>query len=215
MEHGTPTRAPTALDDAPRALRNSTSGPNSGTANRSGSSRVVAADDALCRTHLSTPKYNFEILASRTVSQAIAEEARIVKHPAPPLEAINPSSCPRFPRFSITTESSQPDLSTDEVISTQISLGEEGIVSRRRSSHTIDTRSSRKHKLQKTLYRAVSSPSLGLRRIGNRIKRAPSLLVSSRRMSKRISRNISGSQAEVCLICLPLRCLALLTCLPT
>ena len=80
------------------------------------------------RKHLSTPKYNSEVLASRTVSQPILEESRAVGLPSSPLGSINLSLYPRFPWFSITTESSHPGLSTDDVTSTKISLDEEGMV---------------------------------------------------------------------------------------
>jgi hypothetical protein len=147
------------------------------------------------RMHLSTPKENFEHLASRTVSQAISEEGRAIKIPASPLDSISPSLYPRFPRFSITTESSHPDLSTDEVISTKISSDEEGMVAQSASPRTIDTRSSKRQRLKLRLHRAVSTPILGLRQIGNRIKQAPNSNLA-RRVSKTLHRSVSESQAQ-------------------
>lgn len=199
MEHRTPSRAPTALDDQATLSHTSTVSSES-VATNSQSSKVAVPDDALPRMHLSTPKHNFELLASRTVSQAIAEEARTPKLPASPLDSISPSFYPRFPRFSITTESSHPDLSTDEVTSTKISLDEEGIVATRRSSNTSNTRSIKRQKLRITLHRAVSTPTLGLRRFGDRIKRAPSVLLLKRK-SKRLPRTISEGEAEVRIKC--------------
>ncbi len=198
MEHVTTLMAQSDLDDAPTHPQTSASAPEPVTTSSSQSSRIIAADDPPPRTHLSTPKHNFELLASRTVSQAVSEEAHTAKLPASPLDSINPCLYPRFPRFSITTESSHPDLSTDEVTSTKISLDEEGMVAARRSSNNSNTKSKKRQKLQITLHRAVSTPTLGLRRFGNRIKRAPSILLS-RRTSKRLPRTVSDSQAEVCL----------------
>ncbi len=202
MENVAPLEARTAsdLNDGPPNSRISTPGPGP-------SPDLMIADSAQCamdtevdddrpRKHLSTPKHNFELLASRTVSQAISEETRTSKLPASPLDSINPSLYPRFPRFSITTESSHPDLSADEVTSTRISTDEEGIVATRRSSNTSNTRSSKRHKLQITLHRAMSTPTIGLRRLGNRIKRAPSTLLA-RRNSKESPRTVSQNQAEV------------------
>ncbi len=200
MENVTPLKARTSHNDSPSNSRISTPGPGL-------SPDPIIADSAQCsmdddvdglrpRIHLSTPKQNFELLASRTVSQAISEESRTSKLPASPLDSISPSLYPRFPRFSITTESSHPDLSTDEVTSTRISTDEEGIVATRRSSNISNSRSSRSQKLQGTLHRAMSTPSVGLTRLGNRIKRAPSTLLH-RRSSKDSPRTVSGSQAKV------------------
>lgn len=152
--------------------------------------------DAPRRGHLSTPKHNFEVLASRTVSRAILEESRAGRLPSSPLDSIDPSLYPRFPRFSITTESSHPDLSTDEVTSTKISLDEEGMVATRRSTNISNTTSNKRQKLHITLQRAVSNPSLGLRRFGDRIKRVPSILLS-RRLSTRPHRSASENHVGV------------------
>lgn len=192
MENVTPLRVRPDLDDAPTASQISTPGPGCVTAK----SQQAAPDGRPRRTHLSTPKQNFELLASRTVSQAILDEVRACNLPASPLDAIDPSLYPRFPRFSITTESSHPDLSTDEVTSTKLSLDEEGIVATRRSSNTSNTKSTKRQKFQITLHRAMSTPTLGFRRMTDRIKRAPSILLSSR-TSKRLPGTISESQAEV------------------
>lgn len=147
---------------------------------------------------MSTPKHNFELLASRTVSQAIAEEGCASPLPASPLDSISPSWYPRFPRFSTTTESSHPDLSADEVTSTKISFDEEGIVHSRTSSNNSNTPSGKRQKLQITLHRAVSTPTLSLRRLGGRIKRAPSILLSTRKPKLR-PQSISEDEAGVCL----------------
>lgn len=200
MENVTPLKAHNVHKDGPPNSRISTPGPGASpdlmitdSAHHSMDKEVV---DSRPRMHLSTPKHNFELLASRTVSEAISEEHRTSKLPASPLDSINPSLYPRFPRFSITTESSHPDLSADEVTSTRISTDEEGIVATRRASNTSHSRSSKRQKLQITLHRAMSTPAIGLRRFGNRIKRAPSTLLS-RRSSKESPRTVSGNQAEV------------------
>jgi hypothetical protein len=184
------------LNHTPRTFKDSTPDHDSVIAKTQQGSERAAPDEPPLRTHLSTPKQNFERLASRTVSQAILEETRACNLPASPLDAIDPSLYPRFPRFSITTENSHPDLSTDEVTSTRLSLDEEGIVATPRSSTTNNTRSSKRHKLQVTLHRAMSTPTLGLRRMSDRIKRAPSILRSSR-TSRRLPGTISESQAAV------------------
>lgn len=148
------------------------------------------------RTHLSIPKHNFEALASRTVSRAILEETQASKLPASPLDSIDPSLYPRFPRFSITTDTSQPELSTDEVTSTKISLDEEGMMATRSSSNASNTKVSKRQQLQITLHRAVSTSSLNLKRIGERMRRAPSIFLA-RRTPKRPQRSLPECQAEV------------------
>ena len=196
MEHVTPLRAWPGLDDARTTSQISISSAESMTGNSRRRPEGSEPDDIPPRTHLSTPKHNFELLASRTVSQAMSEEARASKLHASPLDSINPILYPRFPRFSITTESSHPDFSTDEVISTKISLDEEGIVATRRSFHTSNARPSKRQRLHLTLHRAMSSPTLGLRRIGYRMKLAPSILFSNR-TSKPPPGSICQIQAEV------------------
>lgn len=191
MENVTPLKAQTVHVDGPPNSRVSTPSSDLMMADSAQYSMGDNADGPHPRMHLSTPKHNFELLASRTVSQAISEQTRPSKLPASPLDSINPSLYPRFPRFSITTESSHPELSTDEVTSTKISTDEEGIVAARRSPNT-----SKRQKLQTTLHRAMSTPTIGLRRLGNRIKRAPSTLLP-RRSSKESPRTVSENQAEV------------------
>ncbi|KAF7513893.1 hypothetical protein GJ744_006507 [Endocarpon pusillum] len=195
MENRTPPKAQDVLDDGPPHSRVSTSRPDLMMADSAQYSMDDNADGPRLRMHLSTPKHNFELLASRTVSQAISEQTRPSKLPASPLDSINPSLYPRFPRFSITTESSHPHLSTDEVTSTRISTDEEGIVAARRSPNTSNTRSRKRQILQTTLHRAMSTPTIGLRRLGNRIKQAPSTLLP-RRSSKESPRTVSEDQAE-------------------
>ena len=148
------------------------------------------------KTHLSTPKHNFELLASRTLSQAAPEDARRVKPAASPLDSIDPSLYPRFPRFSVTTDNSLPDLSTEEVTSTRISLDEEAIVGTADAASFSQERTSRRKRLQTKLHHAVSSPSLDMKRVGDRIKRVPTILRSPRTPSF-LRRSISDSQAEV------------------
>jgi hypothetical protein len=196
MENVTPLRARNDLDEATSKCQSCTSSAELVTGGSLERSKSCALDDPPPRMHLTTPKHNFQLLASRTVSQAISEEARACKLPASPLDSISPSLYPRFPRFSITTESSHPDLSTDEVTSTRISLDEEGIVATPRSSDTSKIGSSKRQKLQITLQRAVSSPTLSLRRISERIKRAPGNLLPSR-MSKMQTPRVCESEAEV------------------
>ena len=200
MEHVTRTKSPGGLHDTAKASQINLPNSQTATADSSPMAKSAIAQDAVPRAHLSTPKHNFEVLASRTVSQAILEETRAVKLPASPLDSINPSLYPRFPRFSITTESSQPDFSSDEMTSTKISLDEEGMVATRRTSNTSNTKSTKRQKLQTTLHRAVSTPSLGLRRIGDRIKRAPSIFLS-RRPSSGLQRANSENQTEVGSVC--------------
>jgi len=200
MENVTPVRTRPDLNNAPISFKDSTPEHNALTANKQQELQGAVPDEPPPRTHLSTPKQNFERLASRTVSQAILEESRACNLPASPLDAIDPSLYPRFPRFSITTESSHPELSTDEVTSTRLSLDEEGIVATPRSSITNNTGSSKRHKLQMTLHRAMSTPTLGLRRMSgrmsDRIRRAPSILRGSTTL-KRPQGTISENQAAV------------------
>lgn len=147
------------------------------------------------RMQLSTPKHNFELLASRTLSQAASEDTRNPRFPASPLDSIDPSLYPHFPRFSVTTDNSLPDLSTDEVTSTRISLDEECIVASDDSGTTGQEKVSRRKKLQAKFQNAVSSPSLDMKRVGDHIKRVPSFLRS--KPPRLLRRSISDSQAEV------------------
>jgi hypothetical protein len=199
MENVTPVRTRPHLNHTPTSFKG-TPEHDAVIAKKEHELQQSVAEGPPPRTHLSTPKQNFERLASRTVSQAILEESRACSLPASPLDAIDPSLYPRFPRFSITTESSHPDLSADEVTSTRLSLDEEGIVATPRSSITNNTGSSKRHKLQITLHRAMSTPTLGLRRMSgrmtDRIRRAPSILRGSTTL-KRPQGKMSGNQAAV------------------
>lgn len=196
MEHVTPARAATDPENATSTSQTGTPIPKSGRSNGSQDSKVAQPDDRPPRTHLSTPKHNFELLASRVVSQAISEEACTSKLPASPLDSISTSRYPRLPRFPITTEGSHPVLCNDEVTSTKISLDEEGMVGTKTSSSTRYTKSSKRKNLRTALHRAVSTPTLGLKRINSRIRRASTILLS-RTSPNRPSQSISDRQAAV------------------
>jgi hypothetical protein len=198
MECVTPRRARSIRHDTATTPRTKDSCSEPSTTHSSKDPDNALPDDRLPRMHLSTPKHNFELLASRTISQALSDDSRAAKPLPSPLDTVDSSLYPRFPRFSLTTESRLPDLSTDDVTSTKISLDEEGMVASRRPSNTSDSRSSRRQKLWIALHRAVSSPTFGIRRLGDRIRRVPAIMLSGGN-SKRLDAEGSESQVQVSL----------------
>lgn len=197
MEHMTPLKRSSGLYGSLTIPQFTTPSPRSNlTASNLNLPGSSAPEHPPPRTHLCTPKRNFELLASKTVSRAISEEAIVAKLPASPVDSSHSSLHPRFPRFSIASDSSHSDLPTDGVTSTKISSDGEAIVATRRSANASRIRSRKRQKLQVTLHRAISTPTLELRRIGSQIKRAPSVILS-RRTSRWLRRTISKSEAEV------------------
>ena len=107
------------------------------------------------------------------VLMAATTESRPRYGPSP-LDMIPSEIYTRFPRFS-TTDTSNPDLSTEEMTSTRLSVDEHAIVQTGPDRPRV-TRSTRRQKVQGALQKAISTPSLGLQVIKDRLRRAPSTL---------------------------------------
>lgn len=96
--------------------------------------------------------------------------------PPSPLDNIPSNLYARFPRFSMVTENSQPDLSIEDVTSTRFSVDEEGIVAIPYSSGLDSQKSKRPSKIHRTIRKAMSHQTMFLKRARVGVKRMPSTL---------------------------------------
>jgi len=142
--------------------------------------------------------------AFNTDSNSVAEPNRLHRarnHAPSPLDEIPGSLHVHFARFSTKTETSIPDFSPEEITSTRLSLDEEAIVQDTTHRGTQSDPPSRRQKVQNALHNAVSSPSLGVRRIKERLQRTPSSVLSGQVLQQEQQERPSSSdqQAQVCL----------------
>ena len=121
-------------------------------------------------------KKDFERLTSQTLHRA-ASEPQGRSHASSPLDSINPNLFVRFPRFSMTTEISSPNLSTEEVTSTRLSLDEEELIRK-----TTSPKTPKDSRLNLKIQRAVSSSSI--KRLGDSLRIAPSTILSRKSSSR-------------------------------
>lgn len=131
-----------------------------------------------CRPPL-VAKHDFQRLASSVVSEA-SGETQAQRFGPSPLDTIPPNLYLRFPRFSTTTETSSPDLSTEEVISTRLSIDEHAMVQASDSPSVSSETGGKRQRLQGVLHRAISTPSLGYQMMRDRLRRAPSSTLSGK-----------------------------------
>jgi hypothetical protein len=126
--------------------------------------------------HASTAKQDFERITFK-ILKSIPESSkhRQSRSFAPsPLDTIPPSLYPHFPRFSITTENNTPDLSTEEMASTRLSIDEHAIMRALGPVTTSPEVDGEKRRLNITLYKAIATSSLSLKRVKDRLRRPPS-----------------------------------------
>ena len=93
--------------------------------------------------------------------------------PPSPLDNIPPRLHARFPRFSTTTEISQPDLSIEDVTSTRFSVDEEGIIA---IPYNSDFKRQSKHsgRFHRTIKIAISQQTMFLKKARVEVRRIPS-----------------------------------------
>ena len=126
-------------------------------------------------------KQDFERITSQTLKKSTPESPKRCQSRrfAPsPLDTIPPSLYPHFPRFSITTENSTPDLSTEEVTSTRLSIDEHAIMRALGPATMFPEVDGKRRRLNITLHKAISTPSLSLKRVKDRLRRPPSSALS-------------------------------------
>ena len=121
--------------------------------------------------HPTGSKEQFQRLTSHALMAATAEPRP--RYGPSPLDAIPSSIYMRFPRFS-TTETSSPDLSTEERNSTRLSVDEHAIV--QTAPSLVPVQNNKRGKVHVALREAISTPSLGLRAIKDKLRRTPSTL---------------------------------------
>jgi hypothetical protein len=152
------------------------------------------------RCHAAVSKQDFGRLNSNITKGAIPEpsvhsQSQIF---APsPLDTIPPSLYTRFPRFSTTTEKLTPDLSTEEVTSTKLSLDEQDIVRAPQSTRTSAEADRKFQRWNMALHKVVSTPSLSLRHVRDRLRRAPSSTLSGKTLEQEATIT-SKEQYQVC-----------------
>jgi hypothetical protein len=133
------------------------------------------------RRHSAAAKQDFGRLTTTALKKAASESSghsQSRRFAPSPLDTIPPSIYTRFPRFSTTTENSTPDLSTEEVTSTRLSTDEHDLMQAPPSTAIVFEASGRRRKLSTVLHKAISTPSLSLRRVRDRLQRAPSSTLS-------------------------------------
>ena len=116
---------------------------------------------------------------------------------ASPLDKIPSNLYTRFPRFDTTTENSSPDLSTEEVTSTRLSVDEHAMMEAPLSKTVPSEGSGRRQRVQTALHKAISTPTLSLRRVKNRLRRAPSSTLSGNTLRQEET-SLSDQQSQVC-----------------
>ena len=126
-----------------------------------------------CRQYQTIPRTESTSSASQTL-------------PPSPLDNIPSSLYTRFPRFSMTTEISQPDLSIEDVTSTRFSVDEEGIVAIPFSSDLDRERPKRPSRVHRSIRKAISHQAMFLKQARVGVRRVPSrwgLIGRSKEMS--------------------------------
>jgi hypothetical protein len=110
--------------------------------------------------------------------------------PPSPLDNIPSKLYDRFPRFSMTTEASQPDLSIEDVTSTRFSIDEEGIIAMPRQPG----------KLHRTLRKALSHQTMLLKKAKVGMRRMPSHLGLVSKLKDKFDQVSSPTKSEVSII---------------
>lgn len=94
--------------------------------------------------------------------------------PPSPLDNIPSRLHSRFPRFSTTTEISQPDLSIEDVTSTRFSIDEEGIIAIPYSIDVKHQKPKQPGRFQRTVKKAISQQTMFLKKAKVEVRRMPS-----------------------------------------
>lgn len=94
--------------------------------------------------------------------------------PLLPLDNIPTRLHARFPRFSTTTELSQPDLSIEDVTSTRISVDEHGIVAVPYNDELSYVKTKLPGRFHRTIRKAISHQTMFLRKARVGVRRMPS-----------------------------------------
>lgn len=131
--------------------------------------------------HAGAAKQGFERITSKTLKKSTPESSKHCqswRFAPSPLDTIPPSLYPHFPRFSTTMENSTPDLSTEEVTSTRLSIDEHVIMRALGPATTSPKVDGKRRRLNITLHKAISTPSLSLKRVKDRLRRPPSSALS-------------------------------------
>jgi hypothetical protein len=131
--------------------------------------------------HASAAKGGFEHITSKILRKSTPESSKHCQSRsfAPsPLDTIPPSLSLHFPRFSITTENSTPDLSTEEVTSTRLSIDKHAIMQALEPATASLEVDWKRWRLNITLHKAISTPSLSLKLVKDRLRKPPSSTLS-------------------------------------
>ena len=94
--------------------------------------------------------------------------------PLSPLDNIPTRLHARFPRFSTTTELSQPDLSIEDVTSTRFSVDEEGIVAIPYNNESSFLKTKQPGRFHRTIRKAISHQTMFLKKARVEVRRMPS-----------------------------------------
>lgn len=108
-----------------------------------------------------------------SISSIQSESTSSQSLPPSPLDNIPPRLHARFPRFSTTTEISQPDLSIEDVISTRFSVDEEGIIAIP-CNRDFKRQSRQSGRFHRTIKKAISQQAVFLKKASVEARRIPS-----------------------------------------
>jgi hypothetical protein len=150
--------------------------------------------------HTAVAKQDFERLKSNALKKATSnpsEHSQSRRFAPSPLDTIPSSLYPRFPRFSTTTENSTPDLSAEEVTSTRLSIDEHDIMQTPQPTATSSEADGKRRKMNTALHKAISTPSLSLRQVRDRLRRAPSSTLSGNTLRQEATSNLE-QRSQVC-----------------
>lgn len=94
--------------------------------------------------------------------------------PPSPLDNIPSRLHARFPRFSMTTEPSQPDLSIEDVTSTRFSIDEQGIIAIPYDHNLRHQKTKQPGRFHRTIKKAISHQTMFLKKARVEVRRMPS-----------------------------------------
>jgi hypothetical protein len=165
---------------------------------RSFSSTTVPPPSPRCHTAVAKQEFDrltFDTLKKAASSSPVRPQSR--RFASSPLDTIPSNIYARFPRFSTTTENSTPDLSTEEVTSTRLSIDEHDIIRVPQPTATSSGPGRKRQKMNTALRKAISTPSLSLRRVRDRLRRAPSSTLSGNTLQQEATSTL-GEQSQAC-----------------
>jgi hypothetical protein len=124
--------------------------------------------------------------------------------PPSPLDNIPSRLHSRFPRFSTTTEISQPDLSIEDVTSTRFSIDEEGIIAIPYGIDVNHQKPKQPGRFHRTIKKAISQQTMFLKKAKVEVRRMPSNWGLGNRLRDKSCR-LPGVASED-LVCIPRPC---------